>query len=235
MEKNKDTIRPVSNEEIYHRIKEVSDISVNVFMLEAPDYSTYRREKQDIFPDSKVYIKGEIADSNYTFEFSAKTPKKEVSITWLLNLIKKDYVQMKKNHAKWFGGEYDKSNEAELISKVFKFKMGYGWYYVTEYGIGTEVLFMPKSMEAVIREELGNFLEAEGVAFTNEYSDANWVLRFKISRDYEFHNELLEKFKNQDLKGQKDLSQKIADTKQLKQKASDLKDEFIVQLKQILT
>lgn len=188
----------VSNRELYERVKNVSDISVNVFMLEAPSYSSFSRTEHDIFPDSNVYIKGKINEANYDFEFSARTPKKEITVTWLLNQIQADYMKYQKRTAEMFGKPFDKTKAKENVIKVFKTKLGYGWFYVTEYGIGMERLFLPVEFEAQLRQQMSDFLKSQNVKFQNEYSEAHWVLRFLISKDYKFHNQLLEKFKAQD-------------------------------------
>jgi len=66
-------------------------------------------------------------------------------------------------------------------------------FYATEYGIGTFVLFATRYVEQSIFE-MAAYLKRQGIAFSNEYSDARWVLRFKINASKTIHENILASF-----------------------------------------
>lgn len=66
-------------------------------------------------------------------------------------------------------------------------------FYATEYGIGTFVLFATRYVEQSIFE-MTAYLKRQGIAFSNEYSDARWVLRFKINASKTIHENILASF-----------------------------------------
>ena len=66
-------------------------------------------------------------------------------------------------------------------------------FYPTNYGIGIYVVFVgAREMEAI--EKMAQFLKGENIKFTNEFSDARWVFRFKLNVDKLFHTAFLNKF-----------------------------------------
>jgi hypothetical protein len=68
-------------------------------------------------------------------------------------------------------------------------------FYATEYGIGTFVLFATKYVEQSI-SDMAEYLKSQGIAFSNEYSNARWVLRFKINASKAIHESILNSFSN---------------------------------------
>lgn len=73
------------------------------------------------------------------------------------------------------------------FSKHFERLLGYESIdiYPTSYGIGVFIAMTSIVKEDILREKIGNKLNSLGVTFTNEYSDAAWVLRFRISKSKE--------------------------------------------------
>lgn len=67
-------------------------------------------------------------------------------------------------------------------------------FYATEYGIGTFVLFATRYVQQSIFE-MGEYLKAQSIAFSNEYSEKGWVLRFKINASKPIHEGILVNFK----------------------------------------
>lgn len=63
--------------------------------------------------------------------------------------------------------------------------------YPTQYGIGCWILF---GRRADLIAALGAHLENAGVDYTNEYSKAQWVLRFKTGLPYAANEALLAEF-----------------------------------------
>lgn len=66
-------------------------------------------------------------------------------------------------------------------------------FYATEYGIGTFVLFATNYVKQSVAD-MAAYLKAKNIAFSNEYSDAGWVLRFKINASKPIHENLLSSF-----------------------------------------
>lgn len=66
-------------------------------------------------------------------------------------------------------------------------------FYTTEYGIGIfsfwETTFVVNAIN-----KLKDFLQAKSIPFTNEYSDARWVYRFKLNLNKEIHGQILSSF-----------------------------------------
>ena len=70
-----------------------------------------------------------------------------------------------------------------------------GLFYTTLYGIGFWRVFSIKKDDDVRNDKLYNFLKEKKVSFTNELSDAAWVLRYKIGNDVNMNNFLLNEFR----------------------------------------
>ncbi len=98
----------------------------------------------------------------YTYKSSIKLPKsKEVTYEWIMNKI---------------------SDNKEFInlSAILKKHLPKGLLcYPTSYGIGVENIFRSHTENSDLVVLL---LTKFGIEFTNEYSEAGWVYRFKISK-----------------------------------------------------
>jgi hypothetical protein len=66
-------------------------------------------------------------------------------------------------------------------------------FYATEYGVGTFILFATRYVEQSIFD-MSEYLKSQGIAFSNEYSNARWVLRFKINATKAIHESILNSF-----------------------------------------
>lgn len=66
-------------------------------------------------------------------------------------------------------------------------------FYPTEYGIGIFSLFETKGVVDAIMK-MTTYLKSKGIPFKNEYSDAKWVLRFKLNLDKQTHINILKSF-----------------------------------------
>lgn len=92
--------------------------------------------------------------------------------------------------------EYQKKEviQKQIIEKnqdrVYK-----GLFYTTLYGIGFWCIFCrQKDLENA--KDLGIYLKDKKIDYSNEFSYAGWVLRFKIGKAIELHNTLLTNFKS---------------------------------------
>ena len=94
---------------------------------------------------------------------SIKPLKNEMTFEWIMQQIdkKKTYESIKWN---------------DVFKPLELFNVG---YYTTSYGVGVEVMFGRR--EETI-QKIATFLTEHDIEFTNEYSDAAWVYRFKISK-----------------------------------------------------
>jgi hypothetical protein len=83
--------------------------------------------------------------------------------------------------------------EANFSNPDIKAGLNRYGFYATEYGIGTFVLFATKYVEQSI-SEMAEYLKKQNIAFSNEYSQARWVLRFKINATKQIHENILSSF-----------------------------------------
>jgi hypothetical protein len=66
-------------------------------------------------------------------------------------------------------------------------------FYSTEYGIGIFALWATDGvMEAI--NKMSKYLKSKSIPYTNEFSDAKWVLRFKLGLDKQTHSNILNSF-----------------------------------------
>jgi GNAT superfamily N-acetyltransferase len=117
----------------------------------------------------------------YYESVSIKLPTKmQVTLEWVMNKVNNDKVY---------------KSFAENFSKILKAK-GYEGLnaYPTTYGIGVFVGF-GKDIETT-KKNVDDLLNSLGIEYSNEYSSAHWVWRYKISKS----KENLEKIKNIDSK-----------------------------------
>jgi len=77
-------------------------------------------------------------------------------------------------------------------NKITNILCRYG-FYPTEYGIGIFCLFNTKYVTNSILKMV-EFLNSNNIPFSNEFSDAKWVYRFKINLDKIKHEGLLDRF-----------------------------------------
>lgn len=66
-------------------------------------------------------------------------------------------------------------------------------FYPTEYGIGIFVLFNTDYVKKACNS-MAKYLQGNNVPYTNEFSEAGWVLRFKIGISKPSHEKLLGSF-----------------------------------------
>ncbi len=81
----------------------------------------------------------------------------------------------------------EKSEFVNLINKVkslIKFSNGIS-FYPTSYGIGVFVFAEMQSQVSEIKNEVDAALLKNGIQYSKEYSEAGWVLRYRISKSKE--------------------------------------------------
>ncbi len=68
-------------------------------------------------------------------------------------------------------------------------------FYPTNYGIGIFCFWMTDGVNNAITQMKTHLLKV-GLPFENEFSDARWVLRFKLNLSKDLHTKLLTEFAN---------------------------------------
>jgi hypothetical protein len=99
------------------------------------------------------------------------------------------------HHRSRMYGKKDLMNQIQLNfdnTKIFDAIIRYG-FYPTEYGIGIFVFWTSKYVENAV-QKMREYLRSNNIPFTNELSNAKWVLRFKINIGKENHYKLLKSF-----------------------------------------
>lgn len=71
------------------------------------------------------------------------------------------------------------NNLSKYLNKFFNY---FGTIYPTSYGIGVMRFFTDVSKASA---KIANWLNENNIEYSNEYSDAGWVYRFKISKSQE--------------------------------------------------
>jgi hypothetical protein len=106
----------------------------------------------------------------YYENISIKLPSKmEVTFEWIMNKVSKDKVY------KSFSENFSKILKSKGIVNINA--------YPTTYGIGIFVFAGTKIPET--KKNIENLLNSLGIIYTTEYSDANLVFRYKISKSKE--------------------------------------------------
>lgn len=139
-------------------------------------------EKAKQFAYDRVYGKYARAVDSYNYNILyieydekliiKKIPKKSMEITqvFIQKLIDKN--------EKLYSGFY--GNFALRMQKLIRKEINSAWIYPTTYGIGVWVFYNFGAKESI--EKVENLLKKYGVEYHNEFSDAQWVYRFKISK-----------------------------------------------------
>lgn len=97
-----------------------------------------------------------------------KTPKtKEIIVSYLFDKVNK-----------YLGQEQAYKN----LSAIFKKLLPSYNFYETTYGVGMEALFLTHEQVLKRAEPLLKLLNKLAIEYNTEYSGANWVYRFKISK-----------------------------------------------------
>ena len=98
--------------------------------------------------------------------YNIKPKKSEMSFQWIM-----DQIDKKRN--------YKSIDWRKVFQPLELHNVG---FYVTSYGVGVEVIFGDR--DGTI-QKIKDFLTAKDIDFSNEYSDAGWVYRFKIGKSKE--------------------------------------------------
>jgi len=96
-----------------------------------------------------------------------KATKKEMTIEYIMNKLNAERIYID------FANYFKKLVSAEKSNLAC---------YPTSYGIGLSLLFNTRANLKALYSDITSKLNSLGIEYTTEYSDANWVFRFKISK-----------------------------------------------------
>ena len=112
--------------------------------------------------------------STKEFDFLGKTIKglkKEITTQYVLNKLNAEYIYQN------FTDDFKK-----LLPLKYKNSIN---IYPTTYGIGVFVLFNYRGQNEQIQKEIESILKRYNIDYTNEFSNARYVYRYKISKSKE--------------------------------------------------
>jgi len=107
----------------------------------------------------------------------------------------KEYAYL--HHSSNMYSKIDLMNQIEANfgkENVYSTLMTYG-FYPTMYGVGIFALFNTEYVAKAI-DALRHYLKKQNIPFTNEFSEARWVYRFKIGLSKENHESIIYQFSN---------------------------------------
>lgn len=132
-------------------------------------YSEWTRSGNQIEDATWVQILGWDENDRY-IGFVFKPPKsKEVTFEYLMNKVE--------SH---LGRESSWVNLRDTFERLLP-NLGHR-FHTTSYGVAFDTFMLSHESVMKYTEELRLWLEGKGIEFTNEYSDAAWVYRFRIGR-----------------------------------------------------
>ncbi len=128
-------------------------------------------ETSDIDKAVEIHIGFELDEkgepTNYISK-SIKATKKEITFDYIVDKINQQNIY------KSFATHFSK------LLKPLNLQA-----YPTTYGIGIFVALNNKQKSETIQTEINNILNKHNVVYSNEFSDAHWVYRYKISKSKE--------------------------------------------------
>lgn len=146
---------------------------------ERPNYKEYAKQRVDNQFANNTPYRGMWYDATVLYirkgdMLFKRTVNKSQAITeeFVLGVVARE--------EKVYSGAYGQF--AKDINKLFreKFNNVSGWVYPTTYGIGVWVFFNFNAKECI--EQVKSVLDSMNIEYTNEFSDARFVYRFKISK-----------------------------------------------------
>ena len=149
----------------------------------------------------KTYIDCDVIESgkrygiyyNGMIQYDYKAVKIETLLKSFLLAFSRNYLTLQEVDGKWIM----KANKDETLKQIIKKnrdRVYKGLFYTTLYGIGFWSIFANKN-DVIIAKNLSDYLQSKNIKYSNEWSDAFWVYRFKINKEVELHNKLLSEFK----------------------------------------
>lgn len=107
--------------------------------------------------------------------------------------VKKEYAYSHHRSNMYSKESLMKQVEANFNSpEMEKTLLQYG-FYSTEYGTGIFCYFATQSVINAI-DKMKEYLRSRGIPYSNEFSDARWVFRFKLNLTKELHSKILKEF-----------------------------------------
>lgn len=130
------------------------------------------RKVRDEYNAPCLYIEYQDGGVRRLIQQKISVKSKEITAEYISKLIAKD----KKAYSGAFGRFADAMNKLMTAAGVSR----NGSVYPTTYGIGVWVFYNYRASETIA--DIEAILRANGVEYYNEFSNARWVYRFKISK-----------------------------------------------------
>ena len=149
----------------------------------------------------KTYIDCDVIESGKRYgiyyddmiQYDYKAVKIENLLKSFLLSFSRNYITLQEVNGEWIM----KANKDETLKQIIKKnrdRVYKGLFYTTLYGIGFWSIFASKR-DVGVAKDLAQYLQSKNIKYSNEWSDAQWVYRFKINKEVELHNKLLSEFK----------------------------------------
>jgi hypothetical protein len=177
-------------------ISSLTDKKIKIFVLENQDAKKWYDKKYiDCATIQAVTTYGISYDGLIQFEF--KSTKDEDGFL-------KSFINQYCSKAGGYeivDGELVKMTKESHLNKIVKAnsdRVQKGLFYTTLYGIGLWDFFCGEQAHNTLESSLSEYLTSKGIKWSNEYSEARWVYRFKFQMDIEDINQLLNEYKGTD-------------------------------------
>ena len=184
-------------EDFERLVSDITECKVKLFLLTNQNAKKwYEQEFKRATSIELNTIYGVVTDDGSMIDFNFKTGKNEDS---LLRTFLTQYTQKVKQY-ELIDGEIVELNKKQKLDKIITSnknsdRVHKGLFYTTLYGIGMFDFLNSQLVHNILHKKIDEFLKSNGVNYTNEYSDAAWVFRYKFEMPIEKTNDLLNKFK----------------------------------------
>jgi hypothetical protein len=130
------------------------------------------RKMNNWYDANMLYVEYDDGENHRVICQKVSVKSKEITVEYIDKLIAKD----KKAYSGTFGKFTDAMNKVlETLGYTGRF-----WVYPTTYGIGVWVFYNFNAEKNI--KDVESILKANNVQYYNEYSDAHYVYRFKVSK-----------------------------------------------------
>lgn len=140
-------------------------LTARSFMAEPQEFPQYGYTFEEC---SHVQILG-FTEEQYVYTQFKAPKQKEVNFEYLMHKLSLFYSK-----------ESSYKNLAEVFKKLVTSYSSR--FYVTSYGVGFDTFMLSHEQVLAATKQLEEYLTSHSISFSNEYSDACWVYRFKIGK-----------------------------------------------------
>ena len=149
---------------------------------------TYTTDFTDLDTES-VY--GVAFDGAIDFDFKTGKSSDSFFKTFITQSINKYFTKI----GTFIDGELRPLTKVEALSKLrSENRVAKHQFYTTLYGIGIFIFLTSDKDVNTLKNSMSDYLKSKNIEYSNEISEAGWVLRFVIKDEVETHNYLLNNF-----------------------------------------